>query len=130
MLKAKIFSTTTMNALTSTHTQNKINKILASLVLKKIYYFVFFFFFLPLFVNYCILMYLETTILCIYNFLVLYEFLFGAFFFFFFLYTLASPSLKSWIRPWHNPMCKQTTIHCTSMKQPLPLERKREAEWE
>ena len=44
------------------------------------------FLFLPLLVNDCILMYLETTILYIYNFLVLYKYLFGVFFFFFSLY--------------------------------------------
>ena len=44
-------------------------------------------------------MYLETTILSIYNFLILYGCLFGVFFFFFFLYTPASTSLKSQVRP-------------------------------
>ena len=37
-------------------------------------------FVLSLLVNDCILMYLETTILCIYNFLILYKCLFGFFF--------------------------------------------------
>ena len=68
MLKAKIFSTTTMNALIST----KKKKNLANLVLKKKILFLF----LSLLVDNCILMYLETTILCIYNFLIIYECLF------------------------------------------------------
>ena len=89
MLKVKSFSTTTTNALTST---KKKKKILANLVLKKKHYFAFFFFFLSLLVNDCILMYLETIILCIYNFLILYRFLFEIYFF---LYTPALASLKS-----------------------------------
>ena len=80
MLKAKSFSTTTTNALTST---KKKKKILANLVLKKKHYFAFFFF-LSLLVNDCILMYLETTILYIYNFLILYGCLFGVYFLFIF----------------------------------------------
>ena len=42
-------------------------------------------------------MYLKTTILCIYNFLILYRCLFGVFFFP--LYP-APANLNSWIRPW------------------------------
>ena len=52
--------------------------------------------FLFLLVDDCILMYLKTTILCIYEFLILYKCLFGVFFSF---YTLASASLKFWVRP-------------------------------
>ena len=44
-------------------------------------------------------MYLEITILSIYNFLILYECLFG---FFFFFYTLAPASFKSWPIPTNN----------------------------
>ena len=61
MLKSKIFSTTTMNDLILKIKKKK--KILDSLVLKKKL-----FLFLSLLVNDCILMYLETTILCICNF--------------------------------------------------------------
>ena len=72
MLKTKIFSTTTMNALTSTTknpSQPSIKKKKKNIIL-----------FLSLLVNDCILIYLETTILCIYNFLLLYECLFRIFF--------------------------------------------------
>ena len=62
MLKDKIFSTTTVNALTTT---TKKKKILTNLVLKKN---VILFLFLSLLVNDCILMYLEIMILSIYNF--------------------------------------------------------------
>ena len=48
-----------------------------------------------LLVNYCILMYLEIIILCIYNFLILYRCLFGVFFH----HTLALASLKFWLHP-------------------------------
>ena len=80
MLKTIIFSTTIVNALTSSKKKKKKN--LASLVLKKdIICFCLF-----LLVSDCILMYLEITILSIYNFLILYGCLFGGFFFFFPLY--------------------------------------------
>ena len=82
MLKAKIFSTTTMNALTSIYIYIYIYP--NQLSIKKIY--IIMFLFLPLLVKDCILMYLETTILCIYNFLVLYKYLFGVFFFSFFIF--------------------------------------------
>ena len=78
MLKDKIFSTTTVNALTSAITKKK---ILTNLVLKKN---IILFLFLSLLVNNYILMYLETMILCIYNFVILYE---CRVFFFFFNYT-------------------------------------------
>ena len=71
MLKTKIFITTTMNALASTQ---KKKKILANLILKKNILFLF------LLVDDCILMYLEITILCIYNFLIPYGYLFVCFF--------------------------------------------------
>ena len=96
MLKAKIFSTTTINALTSTNIY--IYHSQPSIFFKNHYFFLF----LSLLVNLCILMYLETTILCIYNFLILYGCLFRVFlfsFFFSFLYTPVTASLKSWIRP-------------------------------
>ena len=80
MLKAKIFSTTTMNALTSIKKKKKKNPNQPSIKKKKH----FFVLFLSLLVNDCILMYLETTILCIYNFLLLYGRLFGVFYFFYF----------------------------------------------
>ena len=80
MIKAKNFSTTTR----SNFNKKKKKKIIANLVLKKKL-------FLSLLVNDYILMYLKTTILCIYNFLILYECLFEVFFF---LYTLALASLK------------------------------------
>jgi len=76
VLKAKIFSTTNVNSLTST---KEIIIILANLVLKKDII-------LFLLVNNCILMYLETTTLSIYKFLILYGCLFGVFFFFFILW--------------------------------------------
>ena len=66
MLKAKIFSTTTMNALISTSIKIKIkikNPNQPSIKKKKKLLL-----FLSLFVNDCILMYLETMIFCIYNF--------------------------------------------------------------
>ena len=66
MLKDKIFSTTTVNALTSAITKKK---ILTNLVLKKN---IILFLFLSLLVNNYILMYLEIMILCVYNFLILY----------------------------------------------------------
>ena len=72
MLKAKIFSIITVNALISILKKKK--KILVSLVLKKYYFFLFLF--LSLLVNDCILMYLEIIILNIYNFLIPYEYLF------------------------------------------------------
>ena len=81
-----------MNALTSTTTpkkKKKKKKILANLVLKKN---IILFLILSLLVNDCILIYLETTILSIYNFLILYKCLFG--FFFFPLYTSAPTNLK------------------------------------
>ena len=74
-----MFSNTTLNALTSTKTTKKKKKILTSLVLKKFILFLF----LSLLVNDCILICLETMILCIYNFLILYGCLFRVFFFFF-----------------------------------------------
>ena len=80
MVKAKIFSNTTVNTLIST---------------KKIILFLFLF--LSLLVNDCILMYLEIIILYIYNSLILYGCLFGVFFF---LYTPALASLKSWVCPY------------------------------
>ena len=83
---------TTVNALTSTK-----KKILTSLVLKKN---IIVFLFLSLLVNDCILMYLEITILCIYNFLILYGCLFEIFFFFFFFNTPAPATLKSQVRHW------------------------------
>ena len=55
------------------------------------------FLFLSLLVNDCILMYLEIIILYIYNSLILYGCLFGVFFF---LYTPALASLKSWVCPY------------------------------
>ena len=79
MLKAKSFSTTTMNALTST--KKKKNPSQLSIKKKNI---ILHFFFLSLLVNDCILMYLETTILYIYNFLILYGCLFGVYFLFIF----------------------------------------------
>ena len=88
MLKAQIFSTTPMNALTST-TKKKKNPSQLGISKKT------FFFFWFLLVNDCILMYLKTTILCIYNFLILYRCLFD----FFFSYILAPCSVKSWVRP-------------------------------
>ena len=60
------------------------HKFIIDLMIKKIY--IIMFLFLPLLVKDCILMYLETTILCIYNFLVLYKYLFGVFFFSFFIF--------------------------------------------
>ena len=72
MLKAKIFNATTMNALTSTK-----KKILASLVYKKS---IILFLFLSFLVNNYVLMYLETFF-NIYNFLILYGYLFRVFFF-------------------------------------------------
>ena len=79
-----------MNTLTSK------NKILANLVLKKKSIILFLFLFLSLLVNDCILMYLETTVLCIYNFLMLYGCLFGGFFFFFFLiFFLHTPAFTN-----------------------------------
>ena len=74
-----------MNALT------KKKKILTNLVLKK----TLFCFCLSLLVNDCILMYLETMILSIYNFLILYGYLFEVFF----LYTLVLANLKFCVRP-------------------------------
>ena len=65
MLKAKIFSITTVNALILT----KKNPSQSSIKKKH-----FLFLFLSLLVADCILMYLEITILCIYSFLILYEF--------------------------------------------------------
>ena len=86
MLETKIFSTTTVNTLTLSkkrnHSQPSIRKTL-------------FYFCLSSLVNDCILMYLETMILSIYNFLILHGCLFGVFFF---LHTLAPASLKSWVR--------------------------------
>ena len=76
LLKAKICYTTTMNALTK-----KKKKNLGNLVLKKK------FLFLSLLVDDCILMYLETTISCIYNFLILHGCLFRVFYFIFYLYS-------------------------------------------
>ena len=61
----------------------RLQNIVASLVLKKYILFLFLF----LLVNDSVLIYLETTILYIYNFLILYEHLFGVFFI---LYTMAS----------------------------------------
>ena len=58
--------------------------------------FLFLFLFLSLLVNDYILIYLKTTILYIYNFLILYECLFRIFFFS--LYSSLA-SLKSWVRP-------------------------------
>ena len=75
LLKAKICYTTTMNALT------KKKKKPSQPGIKKKY---ISYSFLFLLVNDCILMYLEIMILGIYNFLILYECLFGGFFFFFF----------------------------------------------
>ena len=49
--------------------------------------------FLSLLIDDCILMYLETIILCIYNFLILYGYLFGVLFFL--IYILVSANLKS-----------------------------------
>ena len=71
MLKAKIFNATTMNALTSTK-----KKIVASLVYKKN---IILFLFLSFLVNNYVLMYLETFF-SIYNFLILYGYLFKIFF--------------------------------------------------
>ena len=82
MLKIKIFSIITVNALTST----KKTKILASLVLKK-HYFVFV-------VNNCILMYLEIIILYIYNFLIPYWYLFRVIY----LFILPPPQTRIWSR--------------------------------
>ena len=59
MVKAKIFSSTTVNAL---NFKNKKIKIITNQVLKKKNLF------LSWLVNDYILMYLETTIFCIYNF--------------------------------------------------------------
>ena len=73
MEKTKIFSTTTVNALTSTKKKKKNHNQPSIKKKKKI---------LSLLVNDYILMYLKTTILCIYNFLILYECLFEVFFFF------------------------------------------------
>ena len=64
MLNAEIFSITTVNALTLK--KNK-KKILTNLVFKKKKN-LFLFLFLSLLVNDCILIYLETMILSIYNF--------------------------------------------------------------
>ena len=80
MLKAKSFSTTTTNALTSTKKKKKNPSQLS--IKKKTLFCIFFF--LSLLVNDCILMYLETTILYIYNFLILYGCLFGVYFLFIF----------------------------------------------
>ena len=95
MLKAKIFSTTTMNALTSIKKKKKKNPNQPSIKKKKH----FFVLFLSLLVNDCILMYLETTILSIYKFLISYL----EFFFFFFTYNLTPANLKSWIHPSQSP---------------------------
>ena len=76
-----------MNALTS----KKIKKKSSQLSFKKN---IILFLFLSLLVDDYFLMYLEITILYIYNFTILHRCLFGFFFFF-----LASPSLKSWICP-------------------------------
>ena len=84
MLKAKSFNTTTMNALTST----KKKKILASLILKKKN--IILHLFLSLLVDDCILMYLETIILYIYNF---FNIIWMPIWIFF-LYTLVSANLK------------------------------------
>ena len=65
--------------------------------------------FLSFLVDDCILMYLEITILCIYNFLILYGYLFG----FFFLYTLAPICLKSWVRPWNRLTYREQYKSCT-----------------
>ena len=66
----------------------KKKKNLASLpIIKKKYLF------LSLLIDDCILMYLETMILCIYNFLILYGYLFGVLFFL--IYTLVPANLKS-----------------------------------
>ena len=70
MLKAKNFSTTTMNALTS---KKKIKNPSQPSIKKNIILFLY----LSLLVNDYILMYLETTILSIYKFLILYGCLFG-----------------------------------------------------
>ena len=94
MLKAKIFSNTNVNALTSIKKKKK--KILASLVLKKKSLFCFVLF-LSLLVNYCIIMYLKTIIFCIYSFLILYRCLFEGFFF---LYTPTPATLKSRVCPY------------------------------
>ena len=81
-------------------------ELLASLVLKKKKNIILFLTFL---VDDCILMYLEITILCIYNFLILYGYLFG----FFFLYTLAPICLKSWVRPWNRLTYREQYKSCT-----------------
>ena len=72
LLKAKICYTTTMNALTSKKKKKYPNQLN---IKKEIILF------LSLWVNDCILMYLKTTILYIYNFLILYKCLFEVFFF-------------------------------------------------
>ena len=90
--KTKIFSITTVNALTSTQKIIIIiikNSNQPSIKKKNIILFLF------LLVNDYILMYLKTTILCIYNFLILYGYLLGGFFFFFL--TLVPASLKFWV---------------------------------
>ena len=74
MLKAKIFSTTNVNALTS----KKKKKILSNLVLKEN---IILLLFLSLLVNDCILIYIETTMRSIYNFLIPYGCLSKVFFF-------------------------------------------------
>ena len=78
-----------MNALIYIKKKKK-KKNLTSLILKKKSFILFLF--SSLLVDDCILIYLETTILCIYNFLILYGYLLRVFFF---LYTPVLANLKS-----------------------------------